>query len=113
MEKTLDNVSPETAKANVEDIKVHGHPNSWICISKASSEGQGWMKSTKVMLVDHLGVLVQVSTQQKNVDGTHAVAEALQFIPGVVLVQDRFGYYLKNGLASEEVDSIVGTLIEE
>ena len=40
------------------------------------------MKSTKVMNLPD-GALVQVSTQQKNPDGSYSVAEALSYVPGV------------------------------
>jgi hypothetical protein len=41
------------------------------------------MKSTKVMNIPGIGVVIQVTTQQ----GSH-VAEALQFVPGVKLIGD-------------------------
>ena len=40
------------------------------------------MKSTKVCNVDN-GCIVQVTTQQRNPDGSYAVAEALTFVPGI------------------------------
>lgn len=45
------------------------------------------MKSTKAMNVGH-GCLVQVTTQQRNVDLTYAVAEALTYVPGVSIQED-------------------------
>lgn len=77
------------AKAKVSDIKVFGNGDLFILLSKASSESQGWMKSTKGMNVPG-GCLVQVSTQQRNPDGSWVLAEALSFCPGVVV--DRIGY---------------------
>jgi hypothetical protein len=32
--------------------------------------------------------MVQVTTQQRNIDGTYAVAEALTYVPGVQIVDD-------------------------
>lgn len=80
VEKTLDNINIEDAKKKVSDIKVFGNGDLWQLICKASSEEQGWMKSTKAMLVTG-GCVLQVTTQQKNPDGSYAIAEALVFIP--------------------------------
>lgn len=89
--KTLDAVDPASAKAKVLDIKVWGDPDCWKVLSKASSEAQGWMKSTKVMPIDGVGVLVQVSTQQRNLDGTYAIAEALEFVPSSKILEQKDG----------------------
>lgn len=43
------------------------------------------MKSTKAMQVPG-GCVVQVTTQQKNPDGSYSVAEALTYVPGVKIV---------------------------
>lgn len=92
-DKTLNNTNMDELKANVSDVQIHGDPGAWKCLCKASSKAQGWMKSTKVMAVDGLGVLVQVSTQQ----GTE-VAEALTFIPGAtIMVKDDGTYVLTAG----------------
>ena len=88
--KTLNNTNEATAKANVPDIAVTGFGNSFAVICKASSQAQGWMKSTKGYDTG-TGVIVQVTTQQKNPDGTYAIAEALTFVPGVKLVPDERG----------------------
>jgi hypothetical protein len=57
-------------------------------LCKASSSKQGWMKSSKAMEIPGIGCIVQVTTQQRNRDGSHAVAEAACFIPGVRVVPD-------------------------
>jgi hypothetical protein len=80
--KSLGIENVEQAKAQVSDIKLFGDPGEWALFCKASSEEQGWMKSTKVMNVPW-GCLIQVSTQQRNPDGSYAVAEALTYVPGV------------------------------
>lgn len=82
-EKTLTVTNMDELKAQVADVQVHGDPGLWVCLAKASSKCQGWMKSTKAMQIDDLGVIVQVSTQQ----GDH-VAEALTFVPGAA-IQER------------------------
>lgn len=80
MDKTLDNVNIADAKAKVPDIKVFGDGDMWKLLGKASSESQGWMKSTKALVIPKVGVVLQVSTQQWG-----QVAEALVFIPGVTV----------------------------
>ena len=45
------------------------------------------MKSTKAMELPG-GCLVQVTTQQRNPDGSYVVAEALEFVPSVRVVPD-------------------------
>ena len=72
------------AKKNIDDLKIFGDPDSWQLICKASSQSQGWMKSTKAMDVG-VGVLVQVTTQQRNPDESYAIAESLCFVPGVII----------------------------
>lgn len=86
-DKTLDVVSIDDAKNKVSDIKVVGNGNLFQLLCKASSESQGWMKSTKAMQTPN-GCLVQVSTQQKNHDGSYSVAEALTYVAGVKIVED-------------------------
>jgi hypothetical protein len=70
-------------------VKVVGDPDRWQLLSKASS-GDDWMKSTKAMQCAD-GVLVQVSTMQRNPDGSFAIAEALAYVPGAVIQVDRNG----------------------
>ena len=86
MEKTLDVVSSEDLKKKVSDVQIIGNPDTFQLICKASSKEQGWMKSTKAMDVDGLGVVLQVSTQQ----GSN-VAEALTFIPNAKILVDANG----------------------
>jgi hypothetical protein len=80
-EKTLTNTSIADAQKRVPDIKVVGNGDSWQLLSKASSLEQGWMKSTKAMAIYGSGCLVQVTTQQRNPDGSYAIAEAITFVP--------------------------------
>jgi len=81
MEKSLHNTTANGAKKNVKDIKFWGDGDTFKLISKASSEAEGWMKSTKAMNTG-TGVVVQVTTQQKNIDGTYSIAEAITNVPG-------------------------------
>lgn len=84
-EKSLGNTTVDGAKKNVSDLVVYGNGDMFQLLCKASSKAEGWMKSTKAMQV-HGGCLVQVTTQQRNPDGSYAIAEALQFVPGVKIV---------------------------
>lgn len=81
-EKDLSITEVRGAKANISDLKVYGDGDTFALLCKASSQEQGWMKSTKVCNVPR-GCIVQVTTQQRNPDGSYAVAEALTFVPGV------------------------------
>lgn len=89
--KTLDNTNFADVKAATSDVKVFGNGDAWRLMSKASSEAQGWMKSAKAKEIEGVGCLVQVTTQQRNPDGSYAVAEALAFVPGVKLADDEHG----------------------
>ena len=80
--KTLHNSDVAGTLTNVPDAKVVGNGDSFRLVCKASSESEGWMKSTKAMDVGH-GCIVQVTTQQRNPDGSYAVAEALTYVPGI------------------------------
>lgn len=86
-EKTLHNSTVSGARVNVKDIKVVGNGDMFRLLCKASSQEEGWMKSTKAMQVE-TGCVVQVTTQQRNPDGSYAVAEALTFVPGVQIAED-------------------------
>lgn len=85
--KTLSNTNFADVKATVSDVKAVGNGNLFALLSKASSEAQGWMKSSKAMEVPG-GCVVQVTTQQRNPDGSYAVAEALTYVPGVKIADD-------------------------
>ena len=92
MKKTLHNSDDSGTRENVLDVVIYGD-DLWHLLCKASSEAEGWMKSTKVMeiAVEHglsecrtvRGCLVQVTTQQ----GDH-VAEALTYVTDVKLSAD-------------------------
>ena len=74
--KSLHNTCANGAKKNVKDIVFWGNGDMFKLISKASSEAEGWMKSTKAMQCGN-AVVVQVTTQQRNPDGSYSIAEAL------------------------------------
>ena len=89
--KTLHNSDVNGARKNVSDLVVFGNGDLFKLLSKASSEREGWMKSTKVMEIPEVGCVVQVTTQQRNPDGSYAVAEAVTFVPGVMLIEAPHG----------------------
>ena len=80
-EKDLGITEVRGAKANILDLVIYGDGDTFALLCKASSQEQGWMKSTKVCNVEG-GCIVQVTTQQRNPDGSYALAEALTFVPG-------------------------------
>lgn len=83
--KALSVTNVRDAETKVSDLKVFGDGDTWLLLCKASSYKQGWMKSTKVMNVPG-GCVVQVTTQQRNLDGSYAIAEALTYVPGVKII---------------------------
>jgi hypothetical protein len=85
--KTLHNSDVSGARKNVKDIQIVGNGDMYRLLCKASSQAEGWMKSSKAMEVPG-GCVVQVTTQQRNPDGSYAIAEALAFVPGVKIVDD-------------------------
>ena len=95
--KTLSNTNISETKANVPDVEVWGDGDAFKLISKASSESQGWMKSTKAYDTGR-DVIMQVTTQQKNPDGSYAVAEALTCVPNHTIVahHDNKGVYSRS-----------------
>lgn len=89
--KTLHNSDISGARQNVKDIKVVGNGDAFRLLCKASSEAEGWMKSSKAYEIPRVGCVVQVTTQQRNPDGSYVVAEALTFVPNTVIVEDGNG----------------------
>lgn len=84
--KSTDVTNVEEAKATYSDLKITGDGDLFTVLTKASTKN--WMKSTKAMQVPG-GVVIQVSTQINNIDGTHSVAEAVCYVPNVVIVPDK------------------------
>lgn len=107
--KNLENTNSETVKANVEDIKFFGDPNLFKLISKASSNEEGWMKSTKALDVG-AGVVIQVTTQQRNPDYTNAIAEALVYVPGVTLVGEGDAIKIEPRPFADSIGNMVGAI---
>ena len=71
----LKNTTNSDVIENINDAFIFGN-DCWKLITKFSSESRGTMKSTKAMQCGD-AVVVQVTTQQKNPDGSYSVAEAL------------------------------------
>lgn len=89
--KTLPNSDVSGARQNVKDIKIVGNGDMFSLLCKTSSEVEGWVKSTKAMEIPSIGCVVQVTTQQRNIDGNYVVAEALTFVPDARIVSDENG----------------------
>jgi hypothetical protein len=89
--KSLHNTTANGAKKNVKDIVFWGDGDTFKLISKASSEAEGWMKSTKAMQAGR-DVVVQVTTQQRNPDGSYSIAEALTTVSNAEIVE-----FVENG----------------
>jgi hypothetical protein len=87
-EKTLHNSDISGARVNVPDIQVVGNGDSFRLLCKASSKNEGWMKSSKAMEIPDVGCVVQVTTQQKNPNGSYSLAEAVCFVPNATIVDD-------------------------
>lgn len=77
-EKTMTNTTANHASVQVKDIQFWGNGDTFKLISKASSQNEGWMKSTKAMQIKDVGCVIQVTTQQGD-----NIAEAVTFVPGV------------------------------
>lgn len=86
--KSLHNTCANGATKNVKDIVFWGDGDTFKLISKASSENEGWMKSTKAMQCGE-SVVVQVTTQQRNPDGSYAVAEALTTVANAYIFEEK------------------------
>jgi len=84
--KSLHNTDQNPTSSNVSDLAIF-NGDLFKLLSKASSENEGWMKSTKAMKVVG-GCVVQVTTQQRNADGSFSLAEALTYVPGVEIACD-------------------------
>ena len=81
--KTLDIKTEDDARSRISDFTTTGNSDRWQLLSKASSQAQGWMVSTKAYEIPGAGCLVNVTRQQ----GDH-VADALQWVPGVRVAPD-------------------------
>lgn len=84
-EKTLTNTEVKGTRTQVRDVEFYGNGDTFALLCKASSQEEGWMKSTKVCNCLPVGCLVQVTTQQRNPDGSYVLAEALTFAPGMMI----------------------------
>jgi len=114
--KNLGNSPDNPTKKNVPDLVVYGIPDVFKLISKASSQKEGWMKSTKAMEIEGVGCVVQVSTQQRNETAfsafekdengeclvkhgellneareanSYVIAEALTFVPNCKILEEK------------------------
>ena len=75
----------KAAKDNVKDINFFG-ADLFKLMSKASSEKEGWMNSTKGMWVKGAGVMVNTTSIHNG-----RRSEALAFFPNVILKETKDG----------------------
>ena len=94
----LKNTTNEDTKKNINDAFIFGD-DSWKLITKFSSESRGTMKSTKAMQAGN-SVVVQVTTQQRNPDGSYSIAEALTTVENATIVEK---FNEKNEVISREI----------
>ena len=87
--RCLNNTNIAEAKASTSDLEVYGKGDLWVCLCKASSQRDGWMKSTKVMEIFGVGCVVQVTTQLSDYGRNPSAAEAVTFVPGVKIASNR------------------------
>ena len=83
----LKNTTNEDTKKNINDAFIFGD-DCWKLITKFSSESRGTMKSTKAMQCGE-SVVVQVTTQQRNQDGSYAIAEALTTVANAYIFEQK------------------------
>lgn len=81
----LKNTTNSDVIENINDAFIFGN-DCWKLITKFSSESRGTMKSTKAMQCGN-SVVVQVTTQQRNPDGSYAIAEALTTVANAVIME--------------------------
>lgn len=75
----------ETGDLQEDKLKIFGKPDRLQLLFKAHTNK--WTKSTKAMDVPG-GVVIQVSTERLNPDGSWSVAEALTFVPNADILQE-------------------------
>lgn len=80
--RSLHNSPSNPATKNVPDIQKYGLPDNWMLVCKASSQKEGWMRSTKAMNLAG-GCLIQVSTYDNG-----QIAEAITFVPNTDFNKD-------------------------
>lgn len=83
-EKTLSNTDINGTRKNVPDVVVYGEGDVFGLWVKASSQNEGWMKTSKVANIPG-GCVIQTETQQRNPDGSYVLSQALAYVPGVWL----------------------------
>ena len=74
-------------KEPVSDIEVIGDDTMFQLLSKVTSKKAGLQRMTSAMQVRG-GCIINVTTQQRNPDGSYAIADALTFVPNVWIVDD-------------------------
>lgn len=63
-------------------VETFGDEESFVLLCEASSKKENWIKTTRIMTIVGVGVVLSVTTRQGE-----NISEALQFIPGVKLLE--------------------------
>ena len=88
IERPLNASCANGAKKLMPDNQTWGDTDSFKLICKFSSDKAGIMKSTKAMQCGE-SVVVQVTTQQRNPDGSYAIAEALTTVANAYIFEEK------------------------
>ncbi len=80
MEEKALNIDNTEDKLVEEEIHL-GRKDLWVVLKLDHQPSSGWQRKTEAMEIKGTGCLVKVTTQKKNKDGTHSLAEALSFVP--------------------------------
>jgi hypothetical protein len=82
----------ETADVSDQSPEIYGDPDQLQLLFKVQTSE--WKKSTKAMQAPN-GCLVQVTTERRGANGSWVVAEAVEFVPGVIIVEENGGRTLR------------------
>jgi hypothetical protein len=90
--KLVTQTSDLTSGPSSQTPEVYGNPDQFELLFKVQTKE--WKKSTKAFQAPN-GCLIQVSTERRSADGSWAVAEAVDFVPGVTIVEEDGGRTLR------------------
>lgn len=68
-------------------METTGNENLYKVLYEKCLPKHDYSTTTKVIPVENCGVIVQVSTMQKNPDGSYSLAEALTYVPNACIVE--------------------------
>lgn len=74
-------------KEPYSDMEVIGNPDMFELLAKVSSKKDGFSKTLSAKPVRG-GCLVYIEKERQNPDGSHAISDALAFVPNVSIGDD-------------------------